>query len=174
MVARLAVALGLLGAAGAAAALEPRFDHRDEHGPFAAVLLARDAVTVGGATTTHVGPVLHAGWGLDVSGEGDELLAGVQLPLDGFGDPGRTRVLGAVDLRYRGYFGIEELKTFFELGLWGTVASRWTGGPLAGLGLQYDFSRTAGLFAAASFSTSFGEARIASLRAGLGFQVRFE
>jgi hypothetical protein len=170
----LAATVLLLGA-GRAAALEPRFDHRDQQGPFAAILLARDTVSPGGGVTeTHLGPALHVGWSLEVSGEGDELLAGAQVPLGGFSDADRTRVLAALDLRYRGYFGSEELKTFFELGLWGTVASRWTAGPVAGLGLQVDLSRAAGLFATATFATSFGEARVASLQAGVGVQVRFE
>jgi hypothetical protein len=40
--------------------------------------------------------------------------------------------------------------------------------------LQYDFSRAGGLYAAGSFATAFGEARVASFALSLGAQLRFE
>ena len=89
-------------------------------------------------------------------------------------DPERTRVLASVDARYRGYFGSEQLKTFFDVGLWVPVRSRLAAGPLVGLGAAWDFSRTAGVYASASFSTAFGEARIASLGISAGAQFRFD
>lgn len=168
----LAVALSL---PAATRALEPRFDHRDTHGPLASGLVAHDTVARSGQPSiSSWRPAAWLGWGLDVSGEGHELIAGGTLTLRSHDDPDRTRVLLGVDLRYRGYFGIDELKTFFDLGAWVPIRSRAGGGPLVGLGVAYDFSRTAGVFAAASFATAFGQARIASFTAGLGAQLRFE
>lgn len=159
----------------ATAALEPRFDHRDTHGPFAEALLAHDTVTRSGDPgRSSWRPAVRAGWGLDVSGEGDELLLGAALAPRWPDDPERTRVLVAVDARYRGYFGTEQLKTFFDVGAWAPLRSRLAVGPLVGIGVAYDLGRGGGAYAAACFATAFGDARIASVSLSLGAQVRFE
>ncbi len=172
----LALALAALAAAPAgAAALEPRFDHRDTHGPFAELVLANDFVARAGEPTATWGHLaVRAGWGFDVSGDGDELLLGGAVAPRWPEDPDRTRVLASVDARYRGYFGTEQLKTFFDVGLWVPIRSRLAAGPLVGIGAAWDFSRGAGVYASASFSTAFGEARIASLAISAGAQLRFE
>lgn len=160
---------------GAPAALEPRFDHRDTHGPFVEGLVARDTLARSGdPSVSSWRPAARLAWGFDVSGEGDELIAGAALALRSLSDPDRTRVLLGLDVRYRGYFGTEELKTFFDLGAWAPIRSRLAAGPLVGLGVVYDFSRSAGLYVAGSFATAFGQARIASFSVGLGAQFRFE
>ena len=84
------------------------------------------------------------------------------------------RFLYGLDARYRGYFGTEELKTFFEVGLWATLQSRLAAGPQAGLGLAYDPNRDWGAFLSLHFGTAFGDARISGLGASLGVQFRFE
>jgi len=165
----LALALGL-----PAGALEPRYDHRDTHGPFVEALLARDTVALpGGGSASSWRPGIRVAWGLDASGEGDEVLVGVTIGLDLSGDPARERVLLAGDLRYRSYFGTEEAKTFFDIGLWVPVRSRLAAGPLVGLGFAYDFSRSSGVYLAGAFATAFGEARIASGSLSAGAQFRF-
>ena len=171
-----ALALAALAAAPArATALEPRFDHRDTHGPFAELALVHDAVArPSEPTATWSHPAVRAGWGFDVSGDGDELLFGGAVSSSWPDDPGRTHVLASLDARYRGYFGSEQLKTFFDVGLWVPVRSRLAAGPLVGIGAIWDFSRGAGVYAAAAFSTAFGEARIASLWISAGAQLRFE
>jgi hypothetical protein len=157
-----------------AAALEPRFDHRDTHGPFLEALRAHDTVARSGeATASSWRNAVRAGWGFDASGEGDELLFGATLALSWPDDPDRTRVLAALDARYRGYFGTEQLKTFFDVGLWVPVRDMLAAGPLVGLGLAWDFGRRSGVYAAAAFATAFGEARIASLSVSAGAQLRF-
>ncbi len=172
--ARVLAALALAVPA-AAAALEPRFDHRDTHGPFVEALVAHDTVARSGRpSASSWRPAARVAWGLDVSGEGDELLLGASVALRSFDDPGRERVLLDADARYRGYFGTEGLKTFFDLGVWAPLRSRLAGGPLVGLGVAYDFSRFGGAYLAAAFATAFGEARIASLSVALGAQLRFE
>jgi hypothetical protein len=168
----LAVALAL---PASAAALEPRFDHRDTYGPLVEVLLARDSVSVSGrGTTASWRPALRASWGFDVTGEGSELLLGGDVALRSFDDPDRERVLVAASARYRSYFGTEELKTFFELGLYAPLRSRLAAGPLVGLGLAYDFSRASGVFVAAEFASAFGQARLVSGSVLAGAQIRFE
>jgi hypothetical protein len=158
-----------------ASALEPRFDHRDTHGPFAELVLAHDVVArAGDPTASWTHPAVRAGWGFDVSGDGDDLLVGGAVSGSWPDDPGRRRVLASADARYRGYFGSEQLKTFFDVGLWVPLRSRLAAGPLVGIGAAWDFSRAGGVYAAASFSTAFGEARIASLAISAGAQVRFE
>ncbi len=170
-----ALALAALLVPGLGAALEPRFDHRDTHGPTLEALVARDTVARSGrGSTSSWRPSLRAGWGLDVSGEGDELLVGATVALRSQDDPAGERVLLAADARYRAYFGTDEAKTFFDVGVWAPLRSRLAVGPLVGLGFQYDLSRAAGLFVAGSFATAFGEARVASFAVSLGAQLRFD
>lgn len=168
-----AAALALALAPRSAAALEPRFDHRDEQGPFAEVLLAHDTVAASGLSTSRWAPALRVAYGIDLTGEGDELVVGAQVrPWQA--DPDRRLVRAAVDVRYRAYFGIDEWKTFFEAGLWAPVASRLAIGPSVGIGAQYDFSRAGGVYAGAGFATAFGEYRVAAFTLSAGAQLRFE
>lgn len=172
LLAALAVALAL---PAAAAALEPRFDHRDMHGPAVEALVAHDTVQRSGeGSVSSWRPAVRLAWGYDLTGNGDELLVGAALTLRSFDDPERERVLVAGDARYRAYFGEEEAKTFFDVGLWVPVRSRLAAGPLVGLGFQYDFSRAAGVYVAGEFAAAFGEARTTSFSASLGAQLRFE
>lgn len=172
---RAAALAAALAFPAAAAALEPRFDHRDTHGPFAELSFSHDTVARSGApTVSSWRPAARIAWGFDVSGVGDDLIVGATAALRSFDDPDRGRVLLALDARYRGYFGTEELKTFFDLGAWAPLKSRLAIGPLAGLGLSYDFSRWTGIYATGTFATAFGQARIASFGAAVGGQVRFD
>lgn len=174
-----AVAAVLVSAAAAAApctarALEERFDHRDQQGLVLEQLLAHDTVAITGrAAHSTWRPALRLAWSWDMLGEGDELLVGAQGALSSWSDPDREKVRLALDARYRSYFGTEEWKTFFEVGVWAPVASRLAAGPLVAIGAAYDFSRAGGLYAEGGFATSFGQARIASLSMSVGAQVRF-
>jgi hypothetical protein len=168
----LAAALAL---PGAAAGLEPRFDHRDTHGPVVETLLAHDTVSVSGrGTASSWRPAVRAGWGVDALGEGSDLIVAADLALRSLDDPERERVLLAASLRYRAYFGTEEWKTFVEAGLYAPVRSRLAGGPLVGLGIVYDFSRAGGFFAGGEFASAFGEARVISFGVLGGVQLRFD
>jgi len=158
----------------AAGALEPRFDHRDQHGPSFELLLASDTVSVPGRTShTTFAPALRVAYGVDVAGEGNELVIGARLAWPR-PDPGRARVRAALDVRYRAYFGADEWKTFLDVGLYAPLSSRLGAGPLVGLGVAYDFGRAGGLFAGASLGTAFGSARTASIAIGAGAQLRFD
>jgi hypothetical protein len=163
--------LGLLGAAPAAA-LEPRFDHRDQMGLLLEASGSWDAVTVGDRSESlWRWPTLRLAFTFDLSGEGDELILGGAWSGDGGG--ATAHVDWALDARYRGYFGSDEFKTFFEVGLWAPLSPRLAVGPRAGLGASWDFSRGLGAFLALGFATAFGEFRGASLDAGAGVQVRW-
>lgn len=175
MIAARVLAVAALSVPLASAALEPRYDHRDTHGPFVEGLFAHDTVVRSGeASASSWRPAARVAWGFDVTGEGDELLVGASIALRSLDDPARERVLLGVDARYRGYFGTEGLKTFFDLGVWAPLRSRLAAGPLVGLGVAYDFSRSAGAYLGATFATAFGQARIASLGVAAGAQLRFE
>jgi hypothetical protein len=159
----------------AAAALEPRFDHRDQQGLLAGLSLFRDSVTgTGSGTTVDVRPALRLAYAFDVSGEGDELILGAAGRLGGWSDPERVRTLLALDARYRGYFGTEELKTFFEVGLWSQLRSRFAIGPMIGLGVAYDPTRAWGLYTSLEFGTGFGAERVFTFGGTVGVQLRFE
>jgi hypothetical protein len=169
--AALAVALRVRPAV--TAGLEPRFDHRDQQGLLAELELARDGVVVDGKNSPSYRPSLRIAWGFDLSGEGDELQLGGTARLGSWSDPEEVKILYGVDARYRAYFGSEELKTFVEVGVWASLASRMAIGGLAGLGLAYDPSRAWGLYGAARFGGGFGEARVASVSLGAGVQLRW-
>jgi hypothetical protein len=158
----------------AASALEPRFDHRDEQGLLVAIEGWRETEAVSRKVTqSDWHPRLRLGYSFDVSGEGDELILGGSTRLDGYSDPERQRNLIALDARYRGYFGTEELKTFFEVGLWTQLLSRFSVGPQVGLGLAYDPSRAFGGFVSVGFQAGVGQAQVASFGASAGVQLRF-
>jgi hypothetical protein len=170
---RLAALLAAALVPGAAGALERRTDHRDTHGPWIEALLAHDTVTPEGEDARgRWRPALRAAWGFDVSGEGDELSLGIQGSPGS--DPDGSHVRLALDARYRGYFGIDAWKTFFDVGIWAPVSSFVSVGPLVGLGVAWDPSRAAGVYLAGTFATAFGEARAATFTIGLGAQLRFE
>ena len=154
-----------------AAALEPRYDHRDQMGLLLEASGSWGAVTVGDVSRSQWRyPTLRLAYTFDLSGEGDELILGGAWSGKGGGTPD---VEWALDVRYRGYFGSDEFKTFYEAGLWAPLSPRLAVGPRAGLGACWDFSRSLGVFLAFGFATAFGEFRGASLDAGAGVQVRW-
>ena len=169
----LASALALALAPLSARALEPRFDHRDSHGPLLEFLLAHDTVVAGGNTTHSWRPALRAGWGFDVTGEGSELIFSADAALQSWNDPQDDHVLLSATARYRTYFGTEEWKSYFEAGLWAPILSQVAIGPMVGIGVVRDFSQDWGVFAGATFASAIGEARVVSFGAVTGFQLRF-
>jgi hypothetical protein len=167
----LALTAALLPAA--AGALEPRFDHRDAHGPVTELLLVHDTLLVSGRTTNAWRPALRFGWGFDVTGEGSELVVSADAALRSWSDPQDDHVLLSATARYRTYFGTEEWKTYFEAGLWAPILSQVAIGPMVGIGVVRDFSQDWGVFAGATFASAIGEARVVSFGAVTGFQLRF-
>jgi hypothetical protein len=170
----LALAAALATTPTCAAALEASYGHEDAHGPVLELLIMNDTVVANGVTTHAWRPAVRAGWGLDVTGSGGELLVAGDLALRSWDDPEKGRVLASLSARYRGYAGTEEWKTWFEAGLWAPLASHPGLGPLVGVGAMYDFSAAAGIYAGAEFATAFGGARIVSFGAIAGFQLRYD
>lgn len=157
-----------------AAALEPRFDHRDQQGPTAELVYAKDIVWRGStdATTSSRGGVRVA-WGFDPTGDGNELFFGSTLTvLDEGGEGEQLRL--TFDARYRACVGTEELKTLLDVGLWGSASDRVAVGPMVGLGFIYDFSRNFGLLASGYLAAGVGERRVVSFGGGIGAQFRYE
>lgn len=159
----------------AAGALEPRFDHRDQQGPSVEALAVRDFTWSGSATSKSTArEAVRVAWGFDPTGDGDEVLLGATF--SPFVGPSveNDRVRLAFDARYRVYVGSEEFKTLFEFGLWGSARDRFLVGPLAGVGLEYDFTRNIGLFSNIFIAAGVGDGRIVSFGGGVGIQYRFE
>jgi hypothetical protein len=168
-----AVALAAALAPACALALEPRYDHRDSQGVLVEPMLAHDTLARSGhATRSWWRPGVRVAYGWDVLGEGNELFLGAQTAFS-WSDPDREKIRLALDARYRAYFGTEQWKTFFELGVWAPVSSRFAIGPLVTIGAAYDFSRWSGVFVDGGFATGFGQARIASFTLSTGAQIRF-
>jgi hypothetical protein len=155
--------------------LEPRFDHRDQQGPTAEALVVKDVLwgRSGGASSALRGAVRVA-WGLDPTGDGDEVFLGATLAAVDGDSTGNDRVRLTFDARYRACLGTDELKTLLDIGLWVSAADRIAVGPLVGFGLMYDFSRNFGLLTSAFLGAGIGQSRIVSFGGGLGLQFRFE
>jgi len=152
-----------------AAGLVPIEDHRDQWGLTLSLGTAFDTVATPGSTKDyHPGflPMLEVGGTLAVSDNGDELSLRVRL-VD-LGQLGPQFLFG-----YRGYFGDEAFKTFFQADLFFTTDPYWGLGAHAGLGAQYDFNRTWGAFLQAGFGVTFGSAIFVAFDTQLGGQLRF-
>jgi hypothetical protein len=169
----LACAAALAGALPASA-LEARYDHREQSSLSIEPLMAYDAVAVSGRTTHSAWrPTLRVAYAWDLLGEGNELFLGAQGKLGSWSDPAREELQLALDARYRAYFGTEQWKTFFDAGVWVPLRSRLAIGPMVGLGTAYDYDRTGGFYLDGTFATGIGQARIASLAIGVGWQKRW-
>lgn len=175
--ARIARVLGAIAliAPVLAGALEPRFDHRDQQGPLVEALYVRDVLWSGSNESASAQRgALRVAWGLDPTGDGNELFFGATFSgLHGSGTA-TDRMRLVLDTRYRACLGTDEFKTILELGLWASAADRVAVGPLVGMGFMYDFSRNFGLFASGFLSAGIGQNRVVSFGGGLGVQVRYE
>ena len=152
--------------------LEPRFDHRDQDSLLVELGRTFDTVSVaGGDSRSLYRTQLKVAYGFDFSGNGDEILLGVATRL--VGEDVLESVAWSVDARYRGFFGTEDLKTFFDAGLWAPVSPKIGIGPLVGMGLIWDFERLGGIYALLEVGTALGQLRAFSMQLGVGAQVRF-
>jgi hypothetical protein len=180
--ARTARVLGLLGVLGViallaptlAGALEPRFDHRDQQGPVVEALYARDVLWGGNSTESAQRGAVRVAWGVDPSGDGNELFFGATLTVLQGSRATTDRLKLVFDTRYRACLGTEEFKTILDLGLWASAADRIAVGPLVGIGFMYDFSRNFGLFTSGFLAAGIGQNRVVSFGGGAGVQFRYE
>lgn len=175
--ARIARVLGTIAllSPALAGALEPRYDHRDQQGPVVEALYARDVLwSSANETESAQRGAVRVAWGLDPTGDGNELFFGATFTvLQGSGAT-TDRLKLVFDTRYRACLGTEEFKTILDLGLWASAADRVAVGPLVGIGFMYDFSRNIGLFTSGFLSAGIGQNRVVSFGGGVGVQVRYE
>jgi hypothetical protein len=149
--------------------LVPIQDHRDQWGLTASLGTAFDIAGMPGQTTDYkpgLKPMLEVGATLAVTDLGDELALRLR-----FVDV--THIGPQLLFGYRGYFGDEELKTYFQADIFLTSAPFWGGGVHGGLGLQYDFDHSWGLFVQAGYGVSFGAAIFNAFDLQAGGQLRF-
>jgi len=185
----------LLLAAAPARALEPIEDHRDEWGLTLSFGTSFDTGmnqkpipcstgTCNFAYQPGFEPMLELGATRAVTDTGDEVTLRLRFvsPLAGgntstivlqeAGDS--LRWLGPSLLAgYRGYFGYDQVKTFYDADLYVNSFPYWGVGPDIGLGAQYDFGRVAGLFLRLGFGVTFGPTILASFDSSVGVQARF-
>ncbi len=163
-----ALVLAAVAFAPRAGALEPIEDHRDQWGLTASLGTEWDfaaplARNVFGETFS---PALEVGGTVAVTDTGDELTLRLRL-LD---SPG---VWPMVLAGWRSYFGEDELKSFAAAELFGLTAPFWALGAHGGVGGQYDFSRSFGLFVEIGVGVAVGGVLYRSLDGNLGAQARF-
>lgn len=172
----LAVALAVaLFSPALGAALEPRYDHRDQQGPTIEALYLKDVIWRSSSESSSSDRgALRLSWGFDPTGDGNELLFGASWAVLDGSDGEEERVLLTIDARYRASVGIDQFKTLLEVGIWGSALESLSAGPVVGLGFIYDFSRNVGLFATGSLAASIGEIRVVTFGGGLGLQLRYE
>jgi hypothetical protein len=133
----------------------------------------RVTATLGGGVSRSVFDLasLRLAFSFDVGDDGDEILLGGSWSPAASGE--RALSAWTLDARYRGYFGSEELKTFFDGGLTVAVSPRLAAGPRIGFGVMWDFDRAWGAFATLGASTAFGEFRGFGIGLGIGVQFRW-
>ena len=113
--------------------------------------------------------MLDLGGTYAIGNEGDELL----LLLSGAFAPGGGGLADvAVAFGYRGYFGRERLKTYFDLDLSAHSMPFFTLGPRLGLGVQYELTPIFGAFAGLAGEIGVGGELRFSAQAVIGFQAR--
>jgi len=156
------VAVLVLAPATARADFPPRLDHRGalgispEVGGEEADFLRVQSNDVQASVSTRLTLGLELTLGLGT--EGNEIVV-LGRYLYNRSDPG-----GAAGVAYRGYFGRDELKTYFQGGIKADTAPRFAIGPWAQLGVMYELSSLVGVFAQAELSAEISQ----GIRVGLG------
>lgn len=109
------------------------------------------------------GALIDLGASLAIDADGNELQAFVR------GSFGATTPELSAAFGYRGYFGPDAWKTFFDVGLVADATPRFAAGPRLGLGVQYDFHPLLGGFVVADARFMIGPQvrAVGSLSAGL-------
>ncbi len=180
--------LAAVDAAGVrAAALEPIQDHRDEWGLMLSLGTVYDTGINQKQTFSYqpgFEPMLELGFSRAVTDTGDEVTVRLRLtsPVSASSVAGEVLQQAGDSLNwlgpaliggYRGYFGYDAFKTFYDADLFINSYPYWGVGPNVGLGAQYDFGRVAGVFLRLGFGVTFGETILASFDGSVGGQLRF-
>jgi hypothetical protein len=103
---------------------------------------------------------------LALGAHGNELIA---FARGGFGG---NKLAWTAVAGYRGYFGYEQIKTFFDLDLAVQLAPFLTAGPRIGGGVQYELSSLIGVYAGFALQLGFGTGILFSAELITGVQLR--
>lgn len=161
-----ALAVAALLTAGSAFA-EQRFDHRGSVG----LLLGggiefKEGAAAGTERDSGLRYLGDLGGTFAVDYDGNELMALVR------GSFGRPQIGSALILGYRGYFGADRAKTFFDLGGALHFTPAFTAGARLGFGFQYELSSVIGVYVGAAAQLGGGNGIRFSAEVISGLQFR--
>ena len=143
-----------------------RWDHRGAVGLLAGVGLDVQDRVKGQLATEQAGRFAGIlGGTFAIGNDGNELKLFVQAFA-------RAGTAWAVSAGYRGYFGQERFKTFYDLDGRFDVSPVFTVGPRLGLGLQYEATQTLGVFATLATHIGVGNGVVFSGEVFVGVQLR--
>ncbi|MGQ0507163.1 MAG: hypothetical protein ACT4TC_17785 [Myxococcaceae bacterium] len=154
----------------AARAEEERYDHRGAVGLLLGVGGEAKSAVASGGSISESGQklLLELGGTVAVGYNGNELLAMLRT-----GRGGRNADYGAF-FGYRGYFGLDRVKTFFDM----DAAVQWvpnvmfTVGPRFGVGVQFEILSLLGAYVALAGQAGFGGGVHFSGELTAGIQLR--
>ncbi len=149
----------------AALAGEERYDHHDSIGGVFSLVGARKDSAGTDFDDDGFRAGLEAGGTLNIGGGNNELKLAARVLFGGLFDLGFNG-------GYRGYFGLDQWKTFADLDLAAQVLPVFTIGPRVGLGVQFDFSNIAGVFGVLSGQIGFGAGIRYGVEVRIGIQLR--
>jgi len=151
---------------GSSANAQQRWDHRGSVGLFLVPGVA-EAGRVGLVTGSdfRFRPATDVGLTLALGDDSDELRVYGRIL---FLKP----IAGAAAVGYRGYFGDDRWKTFFDLELMADVAPLFNFGPRLGMGIHYEVNPVIGLFAGAGAHFGAGSTFLFVADAQIGIQFR--
>jgi len=149
-----------------AAAADERFDHRGAVGLLVGGGGEYLSITVPGAQVSGPRFDLDLGGTFAIGDDGNELLLLTRAILGG------PRLQGALILGYRGYFGTDQVKTYFDLGAAGHLMPEISAGPRVGFGVQLELSSLVGLYAGIAAQLALGTLLRFDGELCLGLQVR--
>lgn len=160
--------------AALAQGIEWRLDHRNQPSILVGGAVEELIVTGADEEGTATGVVADIAFGFPGNAEGGEFFVGLRVgegqEIDG---EGRELRLVAPHVFYRVYGGLEEWKTFFDVGAMLRIDPLLVPSARVGLGLQWDFHENWGTWLAAGGSIGYGDALVAGLDLGIGLQFRF-
>jgi hypothetical protein len=148
------------------ASSEERWDHRGSLGVFASPGIAaagRAGLTAGSDFRARL--LTDVGLTMAVGDDGNELRAYGRVY---YGAP----VGGAGALGYRGFFGTDRWKTFFDLEAMVNVAPLFNVGPRVGIGVVYELTSILGLFAGVGAHFGAGSTFLFVADANVSLQLR--
>ncbi|MBX5480364.1 MAG: hypothetical protein IRZ16_00745 [Myxococcaceae bacterium] len=152
--------------AGSPAAAE-RFDHRGAVGLLLGGGLEwKEGVAFDSQTDIGLRIPIDVGATYAIGYDGNELMAFGRVSLLG------ARVDTSFACGYRGYFGEDRFKTFFDLGLQAHFTPRITAGARVGMGVQYELSPLIGTYTGLASQIGFGNGLRFDAELLVGIQLR--